>query len=455
MKLTLSTLLALQAVIGSALSATLPSKKQPVVSSKNILRPVQRRDAVAAVPLGPAKFTPNVNVTLPYEGLNATSAMVRAIMKHPAVLIEDIETISNVQCSDAGVVLEFEEAEDYETCLTTWPSKDFILVTNHDNGCDRHYERGVYVVQGYTSDDATLTIKATATREEMRDQIDDAVIDFQHVGTATAKRGLSGAVSADLSGATLIATDPLTIVADEARAESTVSLSGHVHYSVARLQVTEFYVDLDYSSVLALNVSAAVKGNFTSKLYRYDPLSVSVSAFSIPGIIDVGPMVEFGLGIDLAAAGSVNASVDVTTTISGASVHLDLLDAKMTSSTGWNPQTSVTTDLDAQVELQLNPFADLTVALGVKLFKGLLDMSAGLRAKPTVVNAFFVDVDLEFKTGGGVTFAKPAGDRCLNGAWFASTFHFAVDAFVTQFYKKNLYQVDVPIYQSQCWDFIR
>ncbi|KAK2043401.1 hypothetical protein LZ31DRAFT_621649 [Colletotrichum somersetense] len=455
MKLTLSTLLALQAVIGSAFSAALASKKQPIVLSKTILRPVQRRrDCVSAVPLEPAKLIPNVNVTLPYGVLNGTNAMVRAMMKQPAILLEDIETITNVQCSDTGVVLRFEDAEDYNTCLGAWPSKDFIIVTNHDDGCDNQDERGIYVVQGYISDDATLTIKATTTRAEMRDLIDEAVIDFQHTGTATTKRDLSGTITADLSGSTLIATAPLTIVANEARLENTVSLSGHVHYNLAKLEVNEFYIDLDYSSALALNVSAAVKGNFTSKLYSYNPLSVSVSAFSIPGVIDVGPMVDFGLGIDFAASGSVNASVDVTTTISEANVHLDFLDSNRTSSTGWNPQTNVNTDVDAQVQLQLNPFADLTVGLGVKLFKGLLDMSAGLRSKPTVINAFSVDVDFSYNRESGVTFAKPTGDRCINGAWFASTFHFGVDAFVTQFYKKSLYAVDLPIYQSQCWNFV-
>ncbi|KAK1593487.1 uncharacterized protein LY79DRAFT_649363 [Colletotrichum navitas] len=455
MKFTLLTLLGLQAVVGPALSAALPSKKQPIVSSKTILLPVQRRlDSVSAVPIGPAKFTPNVNVTLPYEGLNATNAMVRAVMKHPAILLEDIEAITNVQCFNNGVVLTFEETEVYNTCLSAWPAKDFIIVTNHNNGCDNQDERGIYLVQGYTFDDATLTIKAATTRAEMRDQIEDAVIDFQHIGTATTRRDLSGIISADLSGATLIATSPLTIVANGARLETTVSLAGHVHFNLAKAQVSEFYIDLDYSSVLALNMSAAVKGNFTSNLYKYNPLSVSASAFSIPGVIDVGPMVDFGLGIDFAASGSVNASVDIITTISEANVHLDFLDANKTSSTGWNPQTKVTTDIDAQVQLQLNPYADLTVALGVKLFKGLLDMSAGLKSKPTVINAFSVDVDLTYDSESGIAFEKPTGDQCLNGAWFASTFRFGVDAFVTQFYKKSLYAVHVPIYQSQCWNFV-
>lgn len=456
MKFTLSTLLAFQALAGSSLSAALPpSREASILPSKTILRPVQRRqNSVPAVPLGPAKFTPKTNVTLPYEGINDTNALVRAMMKHPAILLETIDTISDVQCSDTGVVLKFSSTEDYKTCLGAWPANDFIMVTNHANGCDGENERGIFVVQGYTFDDATLTLTAAATRAAIRDQMDDAVIDFQHTGTATTKRGLSGSISADLSGSTLIATDPLTIVANEAKLESAISLAGHVHYSFWQFKVTEFYIDLDYSSALNLNVSAAVNAEYSTDLYNYNPLAVSVSAFTIPGIIDVGPMVEFALGIEFAAAGAVKASVDFVSTITDANVHLDFLDASKTSSTGWTPQNNVTTDIDAQVELQLNPYADLKVALGVNLFNGMLDMSAGVEAKPTVINAFAVDLDFTYNSASGVTFAKPAADQCVNGAWFASTFHFGVEAFVTQFYTKTLYEVDLPIYESQCWNFV-
>ncbi|GKT50484.1 uncharacterized protein ColSpa_10665 [Colletotrichum spaethianum] len=374
-------------------------------------------------------------------------------MKHPAILIENIETITDVQCSNTGVVLKFGLTEDYNTCLSGWPSKDFIIITNHNNGCDSEHERGIYIVQGYTFDNATLTVTASATRAEIRDQMNDAIIDFQHIGTATTKRDLSGTISADLSGSTLIATDPLTIVANEARLESTIGLAGHVHYNFWEFKLSEFYIDLDYSSALNLNISAAVSAEYSTNLYNYNPLSVSVSAFTIPGIIDVGPMVDFSLGIEFAASGTVKASVDVVSTISDVNVHLDFLDASKTSTTGWKPQTNVTTDVNAQVELQLNPFADLTVALGVKLFNGLLDMSAGVEAKPTVVNVFALDLDFSYTSASGVTFTKPTEDQCVNGAWFASNFHFGVEAFVTQFYTKTLYEVDVPIYKSQCWNF--
>ncbi|KAL0940080.1 isoamyl alcohol [Colletotrichum truncatum] len=454
MKSTLSTLLAAQALFNTAWSIALPSR-EVVAPSPALLRPVKRQASVPATPLGPAKFTPKTNVTLEYEGLNATNAFVHAEMKQPSVLLEHIETISDITCSDTGIVLKFSATEDYNTCLSAWPSKNFIMVTNHNGTCDSEHERGIYVVEGYTFDNTTLTLTASSTRVQIRDQLNDAIIDFKHTGTATTKRDLSGTISADLSGSTLIATDPLTIVANEAKFESTINLSGHVHYNFWKFKVDELYIDFDYSSALNLNISSIVNAEYSTDVYNYNPLSVSVSAFSIPGIIDVGPMVDFGLGIEFAASGSVKASVDVVSTIPEATVHLDFLDKTKTVASGWEAQTNVSTDISAQVELQLNPFADLTVALGVNLFSGLLDMSAGVEAKPQIVNAFAVNVDFTYQSSSGVVFTKPSAEQCINGAWFASAFHFNVDAFVTQFYTKSLYEVELPIYKSQCWNFVK
>ncbi|KAI8163438.1 hypothetical protein K4K49_000038 [Colletotrichum sp. SAR 10_70] len=453
MQSSLFTLFAAQAFIGTAISAALPVR-DVVPPSSALLRPVRRQASIPATPLGPAKFTPKINVTLDYEGLNATNALVHAEMKQPSVLLEHIDTITDITCSDTDVVLKFSATEDYNSCLSSWPAKNFTMITNHNGTCDSEHERGIYVISGYTFDNTTLTLTASSSRVQIRDQLNDAVIDFTHTGTATAKRDLSGTISADLSGTTLVATDPLTIVANEAKLDTTVTLSGHVHYNFWKFKVDEFYIDLDYSSDLNLAITAAVNAQYSTNLYSYDPLSVTVSAFSIPGIIDVGPMVDFGLGIEFAASGSVNATVGVVSSIPEATVHLDFLNKANTIATGWKPQTNVTTDISAQVELQLNPYADLTVALGVKLFNGLLDMSAGIEAKPEIVNAFAVDLDFTYTSASGVTFTKPTGDQCINGAWFASTFHFNVDAFVTQFYTKSLYEVEIPIYESQCWNFV-
>lgn len=409
-----------------------------------------------ATSLTAAILTPRTNVSLAYEGVNDTNALVHASMKYPSVLLENIEALSGVRCSATGVVLTFNNSAEYTESLAIWPTSDFILFTNHLGDCDAENERGVYLVEDLAYDNSSLTITATANKTELKDQLDDAYIDFNSIADTTpTKRGISASVSADLSGATLIKTDPLTIVANEAKLESTIKLNGHVHYNFLKFKLEEFYIDVDYSSLLNLNVSAKVHAEYSTDLYNYTPLSASVSAFTIPGVIDVGPMIEFGLGIEFAASGTVEASVDLQSQLTNSNVHLDFLDAGKTTASGWTPTNTVGTHVSAEVDLQINPYADLKLAMGVNLFSGLLDLSAGIEAKPTIVNAFSVDVDFTYQSSTGVNFTQPTGTTCTNGAWFASTFHFEVDAFVTQFYTTTLYEVDLPIYESQCWNFVK
>ncbi|KAJ0160687.1 hypothetical protein CTA2_7535 [Colletotrichum tanaceti] len=458
MKFTLSALLVFQALAGFSLSAALSSRAASGLQpGQGILRPAYKRmNSMSSVPLGPAKFTPKTSVTLRYEGVGGASAQVRARMKRPAILLETIDAISEVHCSDAGVVISFSAADDYKTCLDAWRAKNFIIVTNHANGCDDADERGIFVVKGLARDDDTLTLVADATRAELRDHMEEAIIDFEHPGTAAVtKRSISGrsrSQTADLSGSTLISTEALSIVARAAKLESAVSLAGHAHYDLLRFELVEFYVDLDYSAALHLNVSTAVKSHANTGLYSYSPLTLSISALRIPGILDVGPSVGFALGVEFATTGAVKASVDFVSSIRGANVHLDFLDGNKTSATGWRPETSVDAEIDAKVQLQLNPYAVLSVGVDVNLLNGMIDVSAGVKAKPSLVNAFAVDLKFSYVSETGVTLAKPAPDQCTNGAWFASTFHFVLMAFATQFYRKTLLTFNHPIYKSQCWN---
>ncbi|KAL8358949.1 hypothetical protein RB601_008173 [Gaeumannomyces tritici] len=113
----------------------------------------------------------------------------------------------------------------------------------------------------------------------------------------------------------------------------------------------------------------------------------------------------------------------------------------------------------ARVELQLNPFADLTVAVGACLFEGLAELSAGLSARAALVNAFAVGRDFGFDSDTGVEVGPPrecAGnggdDCCAGGAWHGSRFWFGVVAFVTGLYREPLYTYEVPMTEAQCWE---
>jgi hypothetical protein len=90
-------------------------------------------------------------------------------MKYPSVLLEDILSVQSVVCSDAGIVVTFNDAAGYEKSITEWPaSGDFILFTNHLGNCDAEFDRGLFLVGGLTFDEAMLTITATAEKSDFQ-----------------------------------------------------------------------------------------------------------------------------------------------------------------------------------------------------------------------------------------------------------------------------------------------
>ncbi|KAL9082507.1 MAG: hypothetical protein Q9159_006365 [Coniocarpon cinnabarinum] len=74
----------------------------------------------------------------------------------PAVVLEHSSYISNITCSDRGLVLHFNDGEGYEYAKQQWPSLggDFILVS-HSDGCNNVTppQRTFWQVHGTTFDD--------------------------------------------------------------------------------------------------------------------------------------------------------------------------------------------------------------------------------------------------------------------------------------------------------------
>jgi hypothetical protein len=91
-------------------------------------------------------------------------------------------------------------------------------------------------------------------------------------------------------------------------------------------------VDLALATATYIQVVAGVA--YDNDVYTYTPASVSVSAFSMPGIVDVGLILEFSLGVEVMVSEEVDISADLTATLEDGSVHLDFLDSKNTVTSG-------------------------------------------------------------------------------------------------------------------------
>ncbi|TLD23729.1 hypothetical protein PspLS_06409 [Pyricularia sp. CBS 133598] len=429
-------------------------------------------------------FVPSTNLRLPYNLEDAASAVVNVVTRKPSVVLEDVPSLKDVKCADGNVVMVFDSADGIKAVKDVWPSSgDFVVVMSESAGtCSGDRERGFFLLGELTHDDEKLTVTAVAEKRRPRDEIKDAIVDFSRkkkVGVrqrsgimakntrSTASKNQSEPLpiasetfEVDLSDTTLADTDGLYLHADRALFTSTVEFEGHLHYNLEAMELEEFNIQTQVEYDLDLNVTANIDSRLGLDLIRWSPLSASISAFNIPGIISIGPRATFSIGVELAAEGPVNVTTGYHSTLEGATVVLDLLDEEGTKAEGWEPETSGGAEVSTQVALQINPFADLSVDFGIDVFEGALDLSAGIAARPTLVNAFVIGSDFEFDGETGVELSGPdcpdaeeTGGCCSNGAWYESRFWFEVRAFVTQFYRVPLYTVDLPIYEGQCWEF--
>ncbi|KIL84022.1 hypothetical protein FAVG1_12717 [Fusarium avenaceum] len=422
----------------------------PDTDGNNLLRSATRRELASKFPtilkpmphssLVPARLQSlkgdkaalSHDISLGY-GAEDMTASIDVTLTRPAVVLEILSGLGSVKCSGSKIALTFTNSAVFEAASTTWPKSDFVIITySPDGACNRPDERGFYIV----------SILYRGAIQEFHDKLSN--------WPGSSKRDISATISADLAG-TLVNTDYLTLVAEQALFESIIRLKGRLDLDIMAREAKAVELDIDYSALVNLNFSASVAGEFSTQLLDYNPLAFSVSAFSIPGVIDVGPIAGFSLGIEFGAGGALNATLNVAGGIEGGKVHLDLLDSTKTATSGWTPSVEVASDVDSLVTLQLNPFIELTLAVGIKAFNGILDLSAGFDVQPKIINAFSVNGDVALSSASGIKLNPPATGECNNGAWFGSTLDMDIDAFISPFYRKTLFAVNQPIYKSQCW----
>ncbi|CRK40741.1 hypothetical protein BN1708_008325 [Verticillium longisporum] len=299
---------------------------------------------------------------------------------------------------------------------------------------------------------SALVATASSKRTSLNDEGAQATVNFDTNPAAGAKRDLKSLITPDIAG-TLADLPDLRINIDEARFESKVQIAGSFGFNFLDLKASSMSLDIDYSSLIALNLSAHVGAAYSTDVFDFEPFTASISAFSIPGILDVGPIVSFGIGVEFAAEGTVDASLGLHSKIPAGKIHLNLANSDKSSTSGWEPVTTMSSDLSAEVSLQLNPYLDLNLAVGVQAFKRAIDLTAGVDLKPQVVNAWSADANFEYTSKSGIALARPEGVTCPNGAWFASTFKFDIVAYIANIYSKVLYEYDHPLYKSSCWNF--
>lgn len=379
-------------------------------------------------------------------------------MKHYVVALEYIQSIASVQCSDDLLKVTFSDTEAFETAVNNWSlEEELVMVTNHMGNCDSEFERGFFKVEGVTSDTRDLSISCTASKQQLESIAENLELTFSSLPAATLTKRitLDPRVSLSFGGAlpedtVLLDLEPyLNITADEASFSSTVTFSGYLKYNFWRFKLTDLYFDIDTSFDADLALSASISAAF-NRSFTYSPDALQYYLVNVPGIVSLGPGVAFGIGVDIDASAGVDVHTALGVSLPGGNVHVDILNSKKNSVSGWKPVYTANANVSEKVDVGADISASVTVELAIKVLGGLIDLSSGLTAVPRLNNKFSLESTQVIDATNGVSLPASGNQEC--DLSIKSDFLFNLTGYVTKYWRTNLYGVEVPLV-DKCYEF--
>lgn len=245
----------------------------------------------------------------------------------------------------------------------------------------------------------------------------------------------------------------LEVVANTATFTSSASFKGHLSYNFWKARVSELYFDINIAYDANLRLTGKLNASYQDSL-AYAPDILSISPVNIPGILTLGPALNFAIGVQIVASADLTVTTHTQVTLANGVAHVDMLTQANTATSGWKPTYVAEATVSGDAGIQLNPYVQLEIELAVKFLGGLVDLSSGVRAKATLTNELTVmNLSAATSTNGGSTALVPSGavnGVCQDGFKYKSDFIFAVIGFVTKFYTATIYSATVPVFEK-CW----
>ncbi|POR31377.1 Uncharacterized protein TPAR_08413 [Tolypocladium paradoxum] len=461
--------LAAAAGVVHAQACPAPARTKPVTddaapagndgADDTVLSPVPNPEADAT---DLRNIAPATNVSLNWGSRRSGLVNVSLEMKHPTVLLEEIAAVAAVDCEPASVTVAFSRADAFDEAVAAWPVDGrFVLVTNHVGDCDADNERGVFLARGITSDSDTLTVVALAERSDINSTAGFAEISFSSIPVHSKRaidlgNGLAVSHALSLPPATKLYSyhrdNPsvdVHVTADNADLSMDVVFSGKLRYSIVGAELHELSVDMDAHASVDLGLTASLTANFNTK-FAYEAPPLSYSIVKVPGIISLGPALDFAIGGEVAANAAVSVTTDLSAKMADGHFHLDFLDRSRSSATGWRPVFHAAANVSGRAAVSMDPYVDVTAKLEFQLLGGAVDLSGGMTARPRFNNDLTLNGNQHFdatwrRRDDAVSGSAGAYAGCAQGFGIKSGVEFRVIAFVTQWWEETVYSVDAPI----------
>ncbi|KAJ0116173.1 hypothetical protein J7T55_005119 [Diaporthe amygdali] len=391
----------------------------------------------------------------------ASLVSVNLDMQHPAVILEDIDDVTAVDCiGQTRVAVTFSDKDAFDEALEDWSglNDSFVMVTNHQGDCDAELERSFFVADtdSLAAFESNLTIIAKAEKSDVYSTANSTEINFNSVATATGqvdkrgislnKEGLTIAYDYALpSDQTIVDTTYVKIQLNQAEINNSVTYAGHIKWELFK-GVTEFTIDIDKSMRHYANMTIEVDGVYDQS-WTWSPAGLTYSLIEIPGILSLGPSAGISFGGEVTASVGGAVTVDFTSAMPNGSIHLDMVHWDQSTSYGWTTEKTATYNTTEKAQLTLKPFIDFTVEFACELFDGLLDLSTGITAEPSFPFVTTATATQYHNATGGVTYPNST-DTCLNGLSEEIDFEFTIKAFATQFLSVTLYDYKVELWKG-------
>jgi hypothetical protein len=114
-----------------------------------------------------AYVVPQANVSLYYGSNLTTSASINInhTMKYPTIILEQIASIVNVDCSETSVAMTFNNSDVFATTQAAWIADGtMVFITNHLGDCDPVLERSFFLSSSLSFNNTTLVATASSMK---------------------------------------------------------------------------------------------------------------------------------------------------------------------------------------------------------------------------------------------------------------------------------------------------
>ncbi|CAJ2509489.1 Uu.00g145150.m01.CDS01 [Anthostomella pinea] len=384
--------------------------------------------------------------------------------------------LSSVSCQDNDLSLTFTNQDTYNAAIKDWDwvnfadNHTFVMIVNY-GGCGEADERQPWIVTGATYDATTFNVQFAATQKSWTEINNEMTVEWgSYIQATSASVNKRITFSKTLSHTFDLTHDMDTTLFSKATqsgldfnvdcqncgTKGSIAISGKISYKlldgVQSLEITATPSNIEFDLGLAFGIS----GNLTDDWSKsFNILNTGLPGFSIPEILEVGPIFSIDAGFDLKAVqGSASISSGITAKIpNSATATLDIVGTDDSSFSGWEPTIStLPIEVSAEVDGSLELFTSVGLDIGVTAFGAGFGAGFTLKIPDVTLN-----VGAEFDNLGaceghnetfGVKFSGGVGADLSMNAYAESK-----DVKTQKWEKDLLNKPDIYAFPSQCLPF--